>query len=166
MKWSIEALAETHERKAFCSGIGQLDAYLHRYAGQHTRKDIGRTFVAVSAGSRRVAGYYTLSASSVAFQNLPDALARQLPRYPLPAALIGKLAVDKSLQGQGLGELLLLDALKRVVGISSQLALYAVEVHAINDQAKSFYTQYGFQPFLDDDSHLFLPIETIRKLLT
>lgn len=165
MKWTIEGLGERHECKAFCSGVGQLDAYLHRYAGQHARKDIGRTFVAVSAGSRRVAGYYTLSASSVAFQNLPDALGRSLPRYPLPAALIGKLAVDKTFQGHGLGELLLLDALKRVVGISSQLALAAVEVHAIDDRARSFYSQYGFQSFLDDDTHLFLPLETIRKLL-
>lgn len=165
MKWVIEALEESHERGEFCCGVEQLDSYLHRYAGQHARKDVGRTFVAVSAGANRVMGYYTVSASSFAFKNLPDKLARKLPRYPLPAALIGKLAVDQSAQRQGLGEILLFDALRRVVGISEQMAMFAVEVHAIDDRAKSFYAQYGFQRFNDDEWHQFIPLETIRTLL-
>lgn len=165
MKWVIEALAESHEREGFCCGVEQLDSYLHRYAGQHARKDVGRTFVAVRAGANQVAGFYTLSASSVAFRNLPDKLSRKLPRYPLPAALIGKLAVDQSVRGQGLGEILLFDALKRVAGISEQMAMFAVEVHAVDGSARTFYAQYGFQPFIDDDCHLFLPLESIRALL-
>lgn len=125
---------------------------------------MGRTFVAVTPGDMTVVGYYTLSASSVSFEHAPDELIKTLPRYPLPTALLGKLAVDESVQGQGLGAFLLIEALRRVVEISGQLAVVAVEVHAIDVRAQAFYTRYGFQAFHDQPFHLFLSLATIKKL--
>ncbi len=164
MSWVVEALSGDHVRADFSCGHGQLDEYLQKHAGQHARKDMGRTFVAVRPGEQRVLGYYTLSASSVEFLHAPVALQRKLPRYPLPVALVGKLAVDRSVQGEGLGEFLLMDALRRIVEVSGQMAVLAVEVHALDEQAKKFYLKYGFQPFLDRPLHLFLPVATIRQL--
>jgi GNAT superfamily N-acetyltransferase len=164
LTWNIEPLDSAHVREAFSCGQPQLDGYIRNYAGQHGRKRFGRTFVAVSPGGKMVAGYYTLSASSVAFEHAPPALQRKLPRYPIPVALIGKLAVDQSAQGQGLGEFLLIDALQRIVEVSEEMAIFAVEVHALNPAAEAFYRKYGFQPFQDRPAHLFLPMATVRQL--
>ena len=160
----MEALASGHDCGEFRSGNPHLDDYLRKYAGQHGRKHMGRTFVAIAPGEKRVLGYYTLSASSVSFEHAPDELINKLPRYPLPTALLGKLAVDESVQGQGLGAFLLVDALRRVVHISGQMAVVAVEVHAIDARTRAFYARYGFQAFRDQPSHLFLPLATIQKL--
>ena len=164
MTWTIEPLDSAHAREAFSSGQPQLDGYIRDYAGQHARKGFGRTFVAVYPGEKRIAGYYTLAASAVAFEHAPAALQRKLPRYPIPVALIGKLAVDQSAQGQGLGEFLLIDALRRIVEVSEEMAVFAVEVHALNPAAETFYRKYGFQPFQDRPAHLFLPMATVRQL--
>ncbi|MBI2431856.1 MAG: GNAT family N-acetyltransferase [Candidatus Hydrogenedentes bacterium] len=160
----MEALASSHDRTHFCCGQLQLDSYITDYAGQHARKNVGRTFVAVRPGQKVVLGYYTLASSSVAFEHLPEQLKRKLPRYPLPVALLGKLAVDQKVQGQGLGEFLLLDALHRCSAIAEQMALFAVEVHALDQAARNFYVKYGFQPFQEQPLHLFLPLDTIKQL--
>jgi len=160
----VEPLAGGHDCGEFQSGNPHLDDYLRKYAGQHARKYMGRTFVAVNPGDMRVRGYYTLSASSVSFEHAPDDLIKKLPRYPLPTALLGKLAVDESVQGRGLGAFLLIDALRRVVEVSEKMAVVAVEVHAIDARARDFYTRYGFQAFTDQPFHLFLSLATIRKL--
>lgn len=164
MNWVIEPLSATHVRSDFSCGHAPLDDYLRKQAGQHARKAMGRTFAAVRPGQRHVIGYYTLSASSVEFAQAPEALQRKLPRYPLPVALLGKLAVDQTAQGEGLGEYLLMDALRRIVHISAQMAVLAVEVHALDERAKRFYLKYGFQPFLDQPLHLFLPLATVKRL--
>lgn len=164
MTWRIEALAAHHARQQFSCGVPQLDDYLKALAGQHARKDYGRTFVAVRPGERAVLGYYTLASSSVAFAHAPLELQRKLPRYPIPVALLGKLAVDTSMQGKGLGEHLLMDAMHRVARVAGEIALFALEVHALNATAERFYKRYGFQPFLDQPGHLFLPLATIRAL--
>jgi len=162
--WNVEALTAAHERGGFSCGHEPLDLYIREYAGQHARKFFGRTFVAVRSGSPRVLGYYTLSSSSVAFERAPEPLKRKLPRYPLPIALLGKLAVDQTVQGQGLGGFLLMDALRRIADISTQMGIFAVEVHALSEQARAFYEKYGFQSFRDTPSHLFLPVATFKQL--
>lgn len=162
MSWLVVPLAAGHQRERFCCGVAQLDAYIRNYAGQHARKDVGRTFVALAPGENQVLGYYTLSATSVDFDRVPEALRKKLPRYHLPTALIGKLAVDES--AKGLGELLLLDVLRRIVDVSGEMAIYAAEVHALDQPAATFYARYGFQAFLDQPQHLFLPLATIKQL--
>lgn len=131
MSWRVEALAGEHDCGEFQSGNPHLDDCLRKCAGQHGRKHMGRTFVAVAPGDKRVLGYYTLSASSVSFDHASDELLNKLPRHPLPTALLGKLAVDESVQGRGLDAFLLVDALHRIVEVSEKIALAAVEVHAI-----------------------------------
>lgn len=165
-KWRIELLAKSHKdaRKAFDCGEESLNTFLHSYASQNAKKGLSKTYVALPCDSDDIVGYYTLSSGSVAFENLPDASRNPLPRYPVPTAHLGRLAVDRSRQGQGWGGILLVDALLRVRDVAKELGIHAVTVHALNDAAKSFYESYGLMPLLDDPHHLFLPVATIKNL--
>jgi len=161
----IEKLAKRHDRAAFACGIASLDDYLQRFASQNEKAGISQHFVAVpAAGAKRVLGYYALSAGSVTFEVIPDALKKRLPRYPIPVAHLGRLAVDQSAQGRGLGEGLLLDALARIRRVGDEVGIHAVEVVSINDAAKRFYLRYGFTALQDDPHHLYLPMAVVRKL--
>jgi GNAT superfamily N-acetyltransferase len=111
-----------------------------------------------------VVGYYAISTHRVVYEALPAAEAKGLPRLDLPLVLIGRLAVDHTVQGQGLGALLLVDALRRSLQISEQVGIRAVEVDALDDAARNFYLKFGFRSLLDDPRHLFLPMHEIRKL--
>jgi ribosomal protein S18 acetylase RimI-like enzyme len=108
-----------------------------------------------------VIGYYTLSTLSIELNQIPEKLARKLPKHPVPAALIGRLAVNNAAQGQGVGKMLLADAIKRTLAVSDQIAIYAMVVDAINDNAKRFYEQFGFKRLSDDRPRLFLPLKSI-----
>ena len=158
----IERLSSAHDRSLFDCGEPSLNTYLRQYALQNDKKGLGRTFVALEPGNPRIYGYYTLSTGAVTFDKVPQ----NLPRCPVPVAHLGRLAVDLSLRGTGarLGETLLLDALRRAVGISEQIGLYAVEVWALNASARDFYLKYGFAALLDDENHLYLPMKSVRKL--
>ena len=162
-RWRIEPLAQCHSREAFDCGVDSLNVLLRAHAGQNARKDISRTHVAAAEGSDEVVGYYTISSGSAAFANVPDDLAKHLPKYPVPTALLGRLAVDVRFQGMGLGRILLVDALKRIRGLADQIGIHAVAVHALDEMARSFYIAHGFIPLLDDARHLFLPMATIRQ---
>ena len=126
-EWRIEALADHHERGAFSCGKTPLDVFLRTQASQYARKGTGRTYVAVAPDSARVVGYYTVSASSVAFEHVPRAVAKKLPKHPVPTILLGRLAIDTAAQGQGLDTLLLMDATSRALGIAEQSI--AVDAH-------------------------------------
>ena len=106
-------------------------------------------------------GFYTLSALSIDLGALPEGLARRLPRHPVPAALIGRLAVDRHAQGRGLGKLLLADAVQRTLAASEQVAVYAMVVDAKNDDARRFYRSYGFLALVDEPMRLFLPLGSV-----
>jgi len=116
----IEPLAGHHDRAAFSCGIPELDRYLERQAGQDMRRRVAQVFVLTAEGANRVLGFYTLSAVSIDLGSLPEHLARKLPRHPIPGALIGRLAVDRSAGGRGLGRMLLADAVKRQVNIDDR----------------------------------------------
>lgn len=111
----------------------------------------------------RVVGYYALSAGSVGAAEWPGDLRRKLPHYPVPVAILGRLAVDSAFQGRKLGAILLADACGRVVLASSTLAVHALVVDALNDRATSFYQHFGFMPFPGRASKLFLPLKTIQQ---
>ena len=115
-------------------------------------------FVCTASEADAVLGFYTLSALSVDLASLPEELSRKLPRHPVPCALIGRLAVDRSAQGRGLGHLLLADAVKRVVSAGETVAMHALIVDAANDSAKRFYEGFGFVPLSVDPMRLFLPL--------
>ena len=155
----IAPLGKQHDRKAFDCGEQSLNQYLHRYAGQDIRRRVNRVFVASFLDRpQQVVGYYSLSAGSLDATDLPEALERRLPKYPVPAALLGRLAVTQSCRGKGLGSILLVDALQRVAQASQVMAVYTVVVDALNAEAARFYAQFGFTPLPSQPLKLFLPI--------
>ena len=161
-EWRIEPLRASHERGEFSCGKASMDAFLRLRASQYEKRRLGRTYVALFPGATTVAGYYTLAAGAIAVANLPPEAGKRLPKHPVPVILLGRLAVDQRARGQGLGKALLRDALRRSLELSEKLGLFAVEVLAIDVEAKEFYTKYGFVPLADNDLHLFLPIRTIE----
>ena len=161
---AVEPLGPHHDRASFSCGEPALDNYIRRQATQDTRRRVAQFFVAAGHTPGEIADYYTLSAASFEKDRLPEEMARRLPHYPVPAAVIGRLAVDRSHQGRGLGEVLLLDAVRRVVRASHAIGVYAVVVDAKNDRARTFYERYGFRTFASLPHRLFLPIQTFEKL--
>jgi ribosomal protein S18 acetylase RimI-like enzyme len=135
----IEPLNRTHDRTGFQCGVEALDRYLKKQAKQDVKRRISRVFVATKPDNpEAVIGYYTLSTLSIELNQLPEKLARKLPKHPVPAALIGRLAVSKAAQGQRVGKMLLADAIKRTLAVSDQIAIYTMVVDAINDNAIGF----------------------------
>jgi len=163
---TVEPLGRRHDRTAFHCGAEALDLYLKQQARQDADKRVAAPFVAVRLPDTVVLGYYTLSASVLTLTDLPDEMARKLPRYPqLPVTLLGRLAVDQSTKGQGLGEHLLLDALHRSLAHADQIAAMAVVVDAKDESAAAFYRHYGFIPLQTQPSRLFVPMRSIAQLL-
>ena len=163
-RWRIAILEAGHERATFSCGSEPLDRYLRTQARQDQRRGFGQIFVATSAGSDEVSGYYSVSTFGIDPSGLPEGLSQKLPRYDqIPAAIIGRLAVGLPYQGQGLGKFLLFDALYRLTQARDQLGLWAVVVDAKDDVAAEFYARYGFAPFPSRPLRLFLPIETVRR---
>lgn len=162
--WTIRRLDKDHDRSTFDCGQPLLNEWLKDRAGQFDRRDLSRTFVATRPNEVLVAGYYAISTHRVVSEALPAAEAKGLPRLDVPVVLIGRLAVDHTVQGRGLGALLLVDALRRSLQISEQVGIRAVEVDALDDAARNFYLKFGFRSLLDDPRHLFLPMHAIRKL--
>ena len=160
--WRIERIDRSHERDDFTSGSDPLDQFLRALVSQYEKRNLGRTYVVVRAGEKRVFGYYTLASGALSFQNVPSEAARKLPKHPVPIALLGRLAIDRTVQGQGLGGLLLADALARCSALADALGIHAVEVHAIDGEARRFSEHHGFIALIDDVRHLYLPIATIR----
>lgn len=157
---NIEPLNKSHGRQRFDCGEESLNVFLQNFARQNDEKGLGRTYVAVRPEQTEILGYYTVSSGSLSFENVPE----KLPRYPIPTAHLGRLAVDRTQKGKGLGSLLLIDALTKISLVSNELGIFAVEVYALNNSAKSFYLKYGFTELNDDPYHLYIPMKTVRQL--
>jgi GNAT superfamily N-acetyltransferase len=162
--WDIEELRRDHDRSAFSCGHESLDDFIRKFAGQNQKTGVSRTFVAVTPGEKIVRGYFSVSAGAVALADVPEALTKRLPRYPVPVAHLGRLAVDRSARGRGLGSYLLVDALCRILIAAESIGMHAIEVVAIDDPARQFYLKYGFVEMKDDPHHLYLSIATVRAL--
>lgn len=145
----------------FDCGVEELNTYLKRFAKKNDKLGIGRTYVLLK--NARVLGFYTVGMAQIEFNALPKSSQDKLPRYPIPAIRIGRLAVDLSDQGKGLGEILLMNALTRCLRVSEEIAVFAVIVEAKNQQVKDFYLKYGFIPLEEHKLSLFLPISTIIR---
>jgi GNAT superfamily N-acetyltransferase len=163
--WRLERLDRAHIRDQFDCGKPALDDFVRTLVSQYEKRNLGRTYVAVRAAKRRLFGYYTIASGAVDFDVLPAKIAKKLPRHPVPVVLIARLAVDRSAQGQRLGEKLLLDALARSLELSDPLGIHSVVVDAIEHEAKAFYQKYQFISLLDNEFHLYLPVSTIREAL-
>jgi hypothetical protein len=159
----IEPLSSRHDRSNFASGVEPLDRYLKQQAGQDSRRRVASCFVLVAGDDPAAIGFYTLAATSVALAELPEALAKPLPRYPVvPATLMGRLAVDARHQGQRHGEFMLFDAFSRV--LRNEIASYAFVVDAKDDHAAKFYRRYRFMPLADRGRRLFVPMAEVARL--
>lgn len=154
----------------FRSGTRPLDDYFQRHALPNDQGDVGRAYVLdastedIAAGLPAVLGFYTLSMASVASQDVASVLAKRLPRYPMPVALIGRLAIDERARGRRLAETLLLDALARAVEASRLIACLGVIVDAKDAAAEGFYAKYDFAT-VDDAAwprRMFLPMHVAR----
>ncbi len=136
----ISPLGEVHDRKSFNCGEQSLNQYLRQHANQDIKRRINKVFVASrSETPQQLVGYYSLSAFSLDVNDLPEKLRKGLPRYPVPAVLLGRFAVAEFHQGKGFGSFLFTDALKRISQASQAMAVYAVTVDALNDRAAEFY---------------------------
>jgi predicted GNAT family N-acyltransferase len=132
-----------HNTAAFDSGEPSLDEWLHRHAATSVARGTAAVFVWTRADT--VVAYYTLSAYKIVSDDLPRKLARGGPRE-IPAVMLGRLALDRSLRGQDLGPVLLGDALARVVDATTTVAARYIVVDAINDKVMAFYARFGFKP--------------------
>jgi len=158
--------SKQHQIKDFQCGVEELDRYIKERAGQESRKNVTTVYIMSEKETNRIIGYYTLCSCSIELKNISDIIKRKLPRYEaLPAALIGRFAVDIHFQGKRMGERLLIDALARSYFLSQQIAIFAVLVEAKNESIRSFYEKYGFIPFLEHPLKLYLPMGTIKKLM-
>jgi ribosomal protein S18 acetylase RimI-like enzyme len=162
MAWTIQGLDASVDLAAFDCGERSLNSFLQKHAFGNDQAGLGRTFVAVEQGGAIAVGYFTVSTGSIKFDTVPDHAAKRLPKYPIPTVHIGRLAVDVRHQGRGLGETLLVDALRRSATAARSVGVYGVDVIALHAKARAFYLKYGFVEMLDAPLHLFLPIETGR----
>lgn len=165
---AIEPFGDKHKklRAAFSCGSQELDRYLKQQATQDIERRACVVYVLTSSDDK-LAGFYTLTQGNIAAEDLPPEIIRQLnlPRYNrIGATLLGRLARDLTFRGKGVGELLLVDAVKRSLGMSRQIASAAVVVDAKDDKACKFYRDFGFTPFPETEKRLFLPMTTVERL--
>ena len=164
-----EQIQQSDQTIDFDSGTPALDQYLARHAYSNDLRGIGRTFVLRNpergADSATLIGFYTLSMATLEVRQLPKAVSRNLPKYPLPVALIARLAVDKRNQGRGFGEKLLTEALHRILLAADTVGCFGVVVDAKDDRAVTFYEKYAFtviDPTGTFPRRMFLAISTAR----
>ncbi|MDP2835214.1 MAG: GNAT family N-acetyltransferase [Pseudomonadota bacterium] len=158
MPYQIRPLDAEVAAGGFRCGEPALDEYLRRYASQDVRRGVARVFVATPADDLpRLAGFFSLSAGSVQAADLPESVRRALPRYPIPVALLGRLAVDATFQGRGLGSILLADACQKVAHASQVLAVAGLVVDAKTETAAAFYRHFGFVALPGQAGRLLLP---------
>lgn len=163
-RFIIEPLENDHRRADFACGNERIDAYFRTIVSQDVKRKYATCFVAREIATDRVAGFYTLSSSNVPLSEVPEPLAKKLPRYPsVPAVLIGWLGRHVDYAGQGLGAALLFDAIRTVA--TSPIGAHAIFADAIDDDAAAFYTAFGFTALLERKRTLYLPVATALSLL-
>lgn len=150
-----------HDTSEFQCGNEALDHWLARYAGQSERRDAARTFVFTDAGV--VIGYYALLAGEIDHGQATERTRKGISRhYPIPVAILARLAVDRRHQNRSLGATLLRDALRRVTLASEQLAVRAVVVHAVDERAALFHQHFGFRALSATPRTLMVTLAELR----
>ena len=168
VKWIITPLdKKSHNRADFDCGEIALNEYLKKFASQNAAQDLSRTFVMLSSATdtKQILGYYTLTVGQIDFENLPTDLTKRIPRYPIPIARLARLAVEKDLQGKHLGQILLMDALRRCAKVSQETGIFGIVVDAKHEKAKKFYQKYGFIEINNQPLTLFIRMSTVIKTL-
>ncbi|MGI0108286.1 GNAT family N-acetyltransferase [Salinimicrobium sp. WS361] len=165
MKELTENLNSTHRKKEFSCGNDMLDNYLHTQANQDIKRKLSACFVLNDNETDLLKGYYTLANNSIAQELIPAEFQKKLPNSykSIPTTLLGRLAIDNRFQRQGIGKLLLVDALRRSYDISKSIGSFAVVVDPIDEDAEKFYDKFGFIK-LPDSGKMFLSMNTIKTL--
>jgi GNAT superfamily N-acetyltransferase len=164
--WREEPIGRQHDRKSFDCGADDPNEYLARYARQNHESGGAKTFVAVSpAEPARVLGFHSISPGSIEFARVPANLTRKLGRYEVPVFRLGRLAVDRSVQGQGLGGDLLLAAGERALAVAAEIGGVALAIDAKDENAARCYERFSAQPLLDDPFKLILPLSVIADAI-
>lgn len=156
----IEILHSNHQRKTFNCGQDDLNTFIRQYASQHQKSGTSKTYVAV-ADNMHVKGFYCLSSTSIGFDAVDAEFTKRLPRYPLPCVVVGRFAVDQTVQGQGIGKLLLAHALNQVSKVAQIVGVNFVVIHAKNQKVMEFYHRFGFISLTSNPLTLIYPVNEI-----
>ncbi len=160
-----EPLERKDTREGFHCGVASLDTWLVEYAPSADAAGSARTYVVIDDGQGRVVCYYALTVASLLREEGTGRVLRGMPRHPIPAMLLARLAVDASAQGHGLGATLLADAMERTLLVAAETGIRLLLVHAVNEEARAFYLHYGFEPSPSDPMNLQLLIKHIRATI-
>jgi len=158
----VELLTKTHDRKSFDCGSPDQNEFQQQRARQHADRNYSKTWVAVEEGDNRILGFVTLSMGNVVFENISDELRSKLPRYPMPVLHVGQLATDATLQGNGIGSLLVRFAAEKAIEASKKVGCFAIELVADNQIAYDWYLKRGFLPLVDRSMRLYQSVETLK----
>lgn len=162
--WREEAISKQHDRERFDCGDDDLNVFLRRYARQSHVKGGAKTFVAIS-NEDTILGFYSVSPASVAYEQTPVVLTRGLAQHDVPVYRLGRLAVDISVQGQGLGGQLLLTAGRRCLQVAAQAGGVGLLIDAKNERVAKWYASYGALPLVDSPLSLMIPFKTLYAAL-
>ena len=164
--WYEEAIEKRHDRTGFDCGDTDLNDFLQRHARKSHEKGGAKTFLAIAeADNTKIIGFYSLSPACVAYERTPEVVKRGLARYEVPVFRLGRLAVDKSAQGQGLGGQLLLAAGRRGLYVAAEAGGVALLIDVKNERVAKWYASYGAVPLLEVPLSLLLPFKTIHSAL-
>jgi GNAT superfamily N-acetyltransferase len=158
-------LERIDHRDGFHCGVASLDTWLAEHAPSADAAGSARTYVVIDEQQGRIVGYYALTVASLERDEATGRASRGMPRHPIPAMLLARLAVDESAQGEGVGAMLLADAMQRTLVVAEETGIRLLLVHAVNEDAKSFYLHYGFEPSPSDPMNLQLLIKDIRSTI-
>lgn len=164
--WHEEPINKKHDREAFDCGGGALNEFLRRYARKSHELGGAKTFLAIDdADNKTIFGFYSLSPASVDYARTPEIIRRELARHDVPGFRLARLAVDRRLQGQGIGGQLLLAAGRRCLLASAEVGGVVLVIDAKNERVAGWYASYGAVPLLDAPLSLLLPLATIEAAL-
>lgn len=164
--WHEEPIDKHHDRASFDCGNTALNQFLQRHARQSHQKGGAKTYLAIDDHSQKIIGYYSLSPASIAYERTPKLVKRGLARYEVPVFRLGRLAVDRSCQGEGLGGQLLLAAGRRCLRVATHAGGVAMLIDAKDQQTANWYIRFGAVPLLDAPLSLLLPFKTIYAALS
>jgi GNAT superfamily N-acetyltransferase len=164
--WHEEPISKKHDREAFDCGEEALNEFLRRHARKSHDLGGAKTFLAIDDGDNKtILGFYSLSPGSVEYARTPEIAKRGLARHDVPGFRLARLAVDRKVQGQGIGGQLLLAAGRRCLRAASEVGGVVLLIDAKNDRVAGWYTSYGAAPLLDAPLSLVLPLATIEAAL-
>lgn len=160
-----EALSRGHDIEGFDCGVESLNRWLKKHAAQAARGGSSRTFVVHDEEQGRVVAFHALTAASITHSEATSRAAKGMPRHPIPATLLARLAVDTTVQGRGLGAWLLRDAMLRTLSAAESVGIRVLLVHAIDGPARAFYERNGFEPSPTDALNLQMLVKDIRRAI-